>query len=43
MPSLRMRPIAIRCLDLFVRHTSLVRPLADGGKMRLAADFAQVQ
>ena len=37
-----LRPVAIRCLELFVRHASLVRPLSDAGKMRLAGDFAQV-
>jgi hypothetical protein len=30
-------------VELFVRHASLVRPLGDGGKMRLAADFAQME
>ncbi|ELT89629.1 hypothetical protein CAPTEDRAFT_226404 [Capitella teleta] len=35
--------IAVRCLDLFVRHASLIRPLGEGGKMRLAADFAQME
>lgn len=38
----RLRTIASRCLDLFIRHASLIRPLGDGGKVRLAADFAQV-
>ena len=38
----RLRAVATRCLDLFVRHASLLRPLGDGGKMKLAADFAQV-
>ena len=37
-----LRLVANRCLDLFVRHSSLLRPLGDGGKMKLAADFAQV-
>ncbi|EFX61086.1 hypothetical protein DAPPUDRAFT_274663, partial [Daphnia pulex] len=36
-----LRAVATRCLDLFVRHASLLRPLGDGGKMKLAADFAQ--
>lgn len=35
--------IAQRAIELFVRHASLLRPLAEGGKMRLAADFAQVR
>ncbi|GFO07452.1 conserved oligomeric Golgi complex subunit 5 [Plakobranchus ocellatus] len=36
-------PIASRCVDLFVRHASLIRPLGEGGKLRLAADFAQME
>uniref|UniRef100_A0A672II32 Conserved oligomeric Golgi complex subunit 5 n=1 Tax=Salarias fasciatus TaxID=181472 RepID=A0A672II32_SALFA len=35
--------IARRAVQLFVRHASLLRPLGDGGKMRLAADFAQME
>lgn len=35
--------IAQRAIELFVRHGSLLRPLGEGGKMRLAADFAQVR
>lgn len=35
--------IAQRCITLFIRHASLLRPLGEGGKMRLAADFAQVR
>ena len=38
----RLRLVATRCLDLFVRHASLLRSLGEGGKMKLAADFAQV-
>ncbi|KAK3101950.1 hypothetical protein FSP39_007576 [Pinctada imbricata] len=38
-----VHPIACRCVDLFVRHASLIRPLGEGGKMRLAADFAQME
>lgn len=34
--------IAQRAIELFIRHTSLLRPLGEGGKMRLAADFAHV-
>ncbi|GFR70305.1 conserved oligomeric Golgi complex subunit 5 [Elysia marginata] len=36
-------PIASRCVDQFVRHASLIRPLGEGGKLRLAADFAQME
>ncbi|CAH1787402.1 unnamed protein product, partial [Owenia fusiformis] len=38
-----IQPVACRAIDLFVRHASLIRPLGDGGKMRLAADFAQME
>lgn len=38
-----IKPIASRCVELFVRHASLIRPLGEGGKMRLAADFAQME
>ena len=37
-----LRPIVIRCLELFIRHASLV-PLASGGKMKLTADFGQIE
>ncbi|KAF0029524.1 hypothetical protein F2P81_018629 [Scophthalmus maximus] len=35
--------IAQRAIELFLRHASLLRPLGEGGKMRLAADFAQME
>uniref|UniRef100_A0A2K6NXT1 Conserved oligomeric Golgi complex subunit 5 n=1 Tax=Rhinopithecus roxellana TaxID=61622 RepID=A0A2K6NXT1_RHIRO len=35
--------IAQRAIELFIRHASLIRPLGEGGKMRLAADFAQME
>ncbi|KAL3853402.1 hypothetical protein ACJMK2_016944 [Sinanodonta woodiana] len=38
-----IQPIACRCIELFVRHASLVRPLGEGGKLRMAADFAQME
>lgn len=34
--------IAQRAIELFIRNASLIRPLGEGGKLRLAADFAQV-
>ncbi|CAL8405484.1 unnamed protein product [Arctogadus glacialis] len=39
----RTEGIAQRALLLFLRHASLLRPLGEGGKMRLAADFAQME
>ncbi|ERE72722.1 conserved oligomeric Golgi complex subunit 5 [Cricetulus griseus] len=35
--------IARRAIELFIRNASLVRPLGEGGKMRLATDFAQME
>ncbi|XP_066994228.1 conserved oligomeric Golgi complex subunit 5 [Anabrus simplex] len=35
--------VAGRCLELFLRHACLVRPLGEGGRMKLAADFAQME
>ncbi|XP_077194284.1 conserved oligomeric Golgi complex subunit 5 [Paroedura picta] len=35
--------IAQRAIELFIRNASLLRSLGDGGKMRLAADFAQME
>uniref|UniRef100_A0A8C3Y555 Conserved oligomeric Golgi complex subunit 5 n=1 Tax=Catharus ustulatus TaxID=91951 RepID=A0A8C3Y555_CATUS len=35
--------MAQRAIELFLRHASLIRPLGEGGKMRLAADFAQME
>ena len=36
-------PLGHRAIDLFVRHACLIRPIGEGGKMKLAADFAQVK
>lgn len=38
----RTEGVAQRAIELFLRHATLLRPLGEGGKMRLAADFAQV-
>ncbi|XP_067934499.1 conserved oligomeric Golgi complex subunit 5-like isoform X2 [Watersipora subatra] len=38
-----IQPFVCNGIELFVRHASLIRPLGDGGKMRLAADFAQME
>ncbi|XP_017293700.1 conserved oligomeric Golgi complex subunit 5 [Kryptolebias marmoratus] len=39
----RTESVARRAIELFLRHASLLRPLGEGGKMRLAADFAQME
>ena len=38
----RLKGVANRAMDLFVRHVTLIRPLGDRGKMRLAADLTEV-
>ena len=38
-----IHPVACQSVELFVRLASLLRPLGEGGKMRLAADFAQME
>ncbi|NXI47187.1 COG5 protein, partial [Galbula dea] len=35
--------MAQRAIELFIRNASLIRPLGEGGKMRLAVDFAQME
>uniref|UniRef100_A0A7N5KBS0 Conserved oligomeric Golgi complex subunit 5 n=1 Tax=Ailuropoda melanoleuca TaxID=9646 RepID=A0A7N5KBS0_AILME len=35
--------IAQRAIELFVRNASLIRSLGEGGKVRIAADFAQME
>jgi len=39
----RLMPLAERCIQRFVLHSSLVRPLGAGGAMRLASDCAQLE
>ncbi|XP_013925117.1 PREDICTED: conserved oligomeric Golgi complex subunit 5, partial [Thamnophis sirtalis] len=39
----RTEGIAQRAIEVFIRNASLLRPLGEGGKMRLAADFAQME
>ncbi|XP_069674732.1 conserved oligomeric Golgi complex subunit 5 [Periplaneta americana] len=36
-------PVASRCIELFLNHSCLVRPLGEGGRARLAADFSQME
>ncbi|KAL0128369.1 hypothetical protein PUN28_003572 [Cardiocondyla obscurior] len=37
------KAVASRCIELFVRHACLLRPLTDFGKAKLLIDFAQVE
>ncbi|XP_046839867.1 conserved oligomeric Golgi complex subunit 5-like [Xenia sp. Carnegie-2017] len=39
----RLNKMAARILHVFVRHVSLLRYLGEGGKLRLAADMAQIE
>lgn len=34
--------VARRTLEIYVRHVCLIRPLSEGGKMRITSDMAQV-
>ena len=36
-------PVAIKCVDQFILHASLVRPLGKAGQMTLASDCAQLE
>ncbi|CAF0895279.1 unnamed protein product [Rotaria sordida] len=38
-----LAPIACRAIILFMEHISLVRPLGEGGLLRLVVDFAQIE
>ena len=35
--------MASRCIQLFVRHACLIRPLTDYGRAKLIADFSQIE
>ncbi|KAJ8954371.1 hypothetical protein NQ318_011044 [Aromia moschata] len=35
--------IAVRCIELFVRHTSLLRPISQGGRLRLQSDYLHLE
>ncbi|XP_033212556.1 conserved oligomeric Golgi complex subunit 5 [Belonocnema kinseyi] len=37
------KSVASRCIELFVRHACLLRPLSDYGRAKLIADFAQME
>ncbi|XP_044182352.1 conserved oligomeric Golgi complex subunit 5-like [Acropora millepora] len=39
----RLQVIVCRVIDLFIRHASLLRPIGEGGKLKLAADMAQIE
>ncbi|KAM7439206.1 Conserved oligomeric Golgi complex subunit [Porites harrisoni] len=39
----RLEVIVCRIVELFVRHASLLRPIGEGGKLKLAADMAQIE
>ncbi|XP_028523386.2 conserved oligomeric Golgi complex subunit 5 [Apis cerana] len=37
------KSVASRCIELFVRHACLLRPLTDFGKAKLIVDFSQIE
>lgn len=39
----KLELFAIRLMELFVRHACLLRDLSEGGKLKLAADMAQLE
>ncbi|KAL9959850.1 hypothetical protein ACROYT_G033211 [Oculina patagonica] len=39
----RLEGIVCRTIELFVRHASLLRAIGEGGKLKLAADMAQIE
>lgn len=36
-------PLASRCIQLFILHVCLTRPVGEGGRLRLAADCAELE
>ncbi|XP_057656246.1 conserved oligomeric Golgi complex subunit 5 [Diorhabda carinulata] len=41
--AVKCNEIAVRTIELFVRHISLLRPLQQGGRIRLQADFNHLE
>ncbi|EFA03811.1 Conserved oligomeric Golgi complex subunit 5-like Protein [Tribolium castaneum] len=35
--------IAVRCIELLVRHSSLLRPISQGGRVRLQSDYLHLE
>ncbi|XP_065163267.1 conserved oligomeric Golgi complex subunit 5 [Atheta coriaria] len=35
--------ITLRCIELMVRHTSILRPISQGGRLRLQADYGYLE
>ncbi|KAK4878939.1 hypothetical protein RN001_007085 [Aquatica leii] len=41
--ALKCSDVVVRCIDLLVRHTSLVRPLSPGGRLRIQVDYTHLE
>ncbi|KAJ3656220.1 hypothetical protein Zmor_015314 [Zophobas morio] len=41
--SAKCSDVAIRCIELLVRHSSLLRPLSQGGRVRLHSDYLHLE
>lgn len=39
----RCREVALRSIDLLVRHSTLIRPLSQGGRLRLQSDYLSLE
>lgn len=40
---IRLEAITVRILELYVRHVTLLRPLGEGGKMKVTTDMAEIE
>lgn len=41
--NVKSREIALRSIDLLVRHSILIRPISNGGRLRLQADYLALE
>ncbi|KAK5645700.1 hypothetical protein RI129_004164 [Pyrocoelia pectoralis] len=41
--ALKCNDIVLRCIDLLVRHTSLIRPISQGGRIRVQVDYINLE
>ena len=39
----RLKEVTVSVLELYVRHVTMLRPLGEGGKMRVTTDMAQIE
>ena len=39
----RLQDLTVKVLELYVRHVTMLRPLGEGGKMRVTTDMTQIE